>query len=325
MTSFPPPPPPPPQSAPPPLPRRSYRASRLIGGFVGLTLVVMLGLLVVGTLKQQREERPAEVLEAPTPSPLAAASAESGGMPAGGGGTAFPQRPPGGHDAGRIRETTPGAISGGPGLPPSGWPAELPAGAPVPQLPPPTPRPPAPTPTPSVDQVIRCSEGIYFDVNPEQALVTINGEPVGEAKQWSRSRNAFRFPRAGVYFVGLSAPGRKTEWIRVTVEAGASETVVKVAVRLADLGRDRLPAAAMVVSEGIYFDVEPDNALVTINGSPLGEAKQWSRRRNAYTFAAAGVYRVELSCRGCRTATFTVTVDPGAAEKVAKIEAELEE
>jgi len=329
MTNVPVPPPLP--SSPPsvpssPPPRRTFRTSRLIAGFVILTAVVAVVLLLAAHLTQRQEAPAADVLAAPTPDiealgipgadqgdALSAALPPGAKLPPG-------ASPPGGLSVGDLPAGFPpqGAL-------PDGMP-RAPAAAPPRAIP--TPRPPPPTPTPAFTASLNCSEGVYFDVRPRNALVTINNQPLGEASQWSRSRNAFELDRDGVYFVGLSLPGFHPEWFRVTVDPAAADKVVKLSARLVEVGREPGPAPTpepLVCSEGIYFDVRPSHALVTINGEPVGEVGQWSRSRNAFQLASEGMYVVGLSCPGCRSETFTVTVDKEAKEKVAKISARLQD
>lgn len=309
--------PPPLPSSPPP--RRTFRTSRLIGGFVILTAVVAVVLLLVAHVTQRQEAPAAEVLAAPTPDPAALNIPEPAEMLAAERGRADeqPLAPP------------PGAKLP-PGIPPQGTLPESVPQIPAPVFPTavPTPVPPPPTPTPTVSDSLVCSEGFYFDVRPRNALVTINSEPVGEASQWSRSRNAFELRREGFYFVGLSYPGTHPQWFGITVDPTAADRIVKISARLAEIDREPTPVPTpepLLCSEGIYFDVRPSHALVTINNEPVGEVSQWSRRRNAFELAAEGVYVVGLSCPGCRSESFTVTVDREANEKVARIRARLQD
>lgn len=124
-----------------------------------------------------------------------------------------------------------------PRLPPSGAPgsATLPAGvvppASLPQAAPPTAAAPRPTPTPQLAESLTCRRGIRFDVKPDTALVTINGEPVGEAGRWEDEDDALELPRPGVYYVRLSCRGCRTAWFKVTVDPDADDKIVKIKLR----------------------------------------------------------------------------------------------
>lgn len=94
--------------------------------------------------------------------------------------------------------------------------------------------PPSPTPTPELADSFVCRKGIYFDVKPDRALVTINGEPIGKASQWKEKDDAFELRREGVYFVRLSCPDCSTLWFKVTADDEADDKLVEIKARLRD-------------------------------------------------------------------------------------------
>jgi len=96
----------------------------------------------------------------------------------------------------------------------------------------PAPAPPAPTPTPRLTATVACREGVVFDVEPDRALVTVNGEPVGEAGTWGDRDDPLELPRAGTYYVRLSCPGCRARWFKVVVGPEAKDAVVRLEARL---------------------------------------------------------------------------------------------
>ncbi len=117
--------------------------------------------------------------------------------------------------------------------------------APPPIAMPPTPSPTsAPTPTvapaptsPPISEIFACTRGAEFDVEPEEALVTINGTVLGIADDWDDAGGGqtYYFPGPGRYLVKLSCPGYKTTWIRVSVSQYAEDEVVEIDTELEDL------------------------------------------------------------------------------------------
>lgn len=164
---------------------------------------------------------------------------------------------------GRIRRGTP-AATGPPSVPPSPA-AGSAAGGPQPRDPPaaaePTlaivaapvgvPRPtavappptaarvvptavPPPTPTPPVAEFLYTRSGISFDVEPEDAVIAIDGEPAGSAARWDGSdAGVYRFrEERGVHYVEISAPGHLSRWVRVTVTPVGEDDVVEIEAEL---------------------------------------------------------------------------------------------
>lgn len=129
------------------------------------------------------------------------------------------------------------------------WPTALPTRAPTvlaiqpvwtpPQevAPEPTPTrvPPTPTATPPpITEVFECQTGAKFGVDPDDALVEINGVVLGIADDWDGmgGGEVYTFPGEGTYLVKLSLEGYETAWVHVVVKADAKRKVVTVNTEL---------------------------------------------------------------------------------------------
>jgi hypothetical protein len=96
---------------------------------------------------------------------------------------------------------------------------------------------PPPTPTPPVEMVYECREGAIFGVDPEEALVTVNGTTIGTADEWDDAGGGkkYLFGNAGNYYVRLSLQGYRTAWIKIVVRPGAEEEYTEVDLDLEKL------------------------------------------------------------------------------------------
>ncbi|MCD4748860.1 MAG: protein kinase [Thermoanaerobaculales bacterium] len=142
------------------------------------------------------------------------------------------------------RNSSPPAAQWTPKKPPTPtappWrPTQTPAPAPtaVPTLlPTPLPTtPPTPTPTPPpIEEMFACSRGAEFHVDPEETMVTINGEDIGIADDWDGrgGGKVYFFPGPGRYLVKLSCAGRRTTWIRIAVTEYADDEIVDIDTEL---------------------------------------------------------------------------------------------
>ncbi len=197
------------------------RAPSTTGLWVVAIAVLLLGLvLLLLALGRQPAPRPtAEVLPAPT---VALPT-----VPAGFGAPPPYQVPP----QGNLPSLPPaGGAASLPAALPGGMPGTLSPGAPAAMAvgPPPTPRP---TPTPPVAATIQCREGVAFEVEPEEAVVTINGEVIGRARLFGED-DAFEFPGPGRYYLRISSPGYEDYWLRVDVHPEAEKKTRTIKVKL---------------------------------------------------------------------------------------------
>jgi len=149
----------------------------------------------------------------------------------------------GGHGSTPVpEEPTPAAASAAPTaapVHPTPRPTR-PRPAPKPTLPPdaapqvpalvPTAMPTAlPEPTvPPIVAIFYCRRGAEFKVSPEETVVTVDGNVLGEA-----NGREHRFDRPGKHLVQLSLRGYRTTWIQIVVDPAAADEIVEVDTVLA--------------------------------------------------------------------------------------------
>ncbi len=111
-------------------------------------------------------------------------------------------------------------------------PAPMPAPAPAETAP-----PPAPEPSPPIAAVFQCRRGAEFRVDPEEVLVTVDGQLLGEADDWDGAGGGktYYFSGPGDHLVKLSLQGFRTVWVKVVVTPSAKRDVVDVDTELEEI------------------------------------------------------------------------------------------
>jgi len=79
-------------------------------------------------------------------------------------------------------------------------------------------------------------------------------------------------------------------------------------------------AGVMVARRALETNVVPDDAMVYVNGVPIGEAKQFDAAHDGYDFPTAGSYTVRLVAPGYKDAQFVVSASEDAAQEIARID-----
>jgi len=86
-----------------------------------------------------------------------------------------------------------------------------------------------PEPTvPPIVAIFYCRRGAEFKVSPEETVVTVDGNVLGEA-----NGREHRFDRPGKHLVQLSLRGYRTTWIQIVVDPAAADEIVEVDTVLA--------------------------------------------------------------------------------------------
>jgi hypothetical protein len=77
----------------------------------------------------------------------------------------------------------------------------------------------------------------------------------------------------------------------------------------------------MWARRGMTLNVTPDDAIVYVNDTAIGQASQWT---GVYEFAQPGSYTVRLDAPGYKEKMFVVTAAENAKDEIAVINAKLE-
>jgi len=92
---------------------------------------------------------------------------------------------------------------------------------------------PSPPPLP-ISGTFHCRKGVEFDVDPEEALVAVDGVTIGIADDWDGKRGGkqYIFKKPGEHIARFSLKGYKTAWVKIIVDSDASDRIISVDTRL---------------------------------------------------------------------------------------------
>lgn len=113
-----------------------------------------------------------------------------------------------------------------PTVSPTATPRPTPTPPPVaPAAEPTLPPTPTPTPPPPVVKTYYGRQGAVFNVDPEDALVAIDGKVIGIADDWDGKGGgkAYVFPGPGTYYAKLSLKGYRTVWVAIVISPEAKD------------------------------------------------------------------------------------------------------
>lgn len=85
-----------------------------------------------------------------------------------------------------------------------------------------------------------------------------------------------------------------------------------------------IPVIRLAARRGLLVRVTPDDALVYVNGQPIGAAKQFSSSDQIYEFADQGRFSVRLVAPGYHEVEYEISASQEAADEVAVINTKLQ-
>jgi hypothetical protein len=154
------------------------------------------------------------------------------GPPASADATAPPVASPAASGASAAFESAPS-----PGTTP---PAAAPAAAPPSGAPGVAAAPPAPPPPPPFEKTYESRKYAAFKIEPDTAIVTVDGEIIGIADEWADTPRTkkYEFEKEGVHYVKLSHRDYKTIWLRFIVGEKADDKTVEVELEMKKADKD---------------------------------------------------------------------------------------
>ncbi|MFN2386421.1 MAG: TonB family protein, partial [Thermoanaerobaculia bacterium] len=185
------------------------------------------------------------------------------------------------------------------------------------------PPPIRPSPSREADAVVRTQRAIRLAVTPEQARVYVNGAYVGIADDWDGRGGGldYEFSNRGGNFVRLELPGYRTIELEVVVTSGADDEVLEIHEELERQERrpySPLPAIAARASNGVAFDVQPPDAVVSVGGRILGVARHF-HVESPLRLNGPAAYDLLFSAPGHTSRVMRVLIAPQAEEQVARL------
>ena len=85
-------------------------------------------------------------------------------------------------------------------------------------------------------------------------------------------------------------------------------------------GATTTAAGVMTARRALVTNVLPDDAMVYVNGVPIGTARQFNAAHDGYDFPQPGSYTVRLVAPGFKDAQFVVSASDNAPQEVARID-----
>lgn len=165
---------------------------------------------------------------------------------------------------------------------------------------------------------------VELDIVPESAVVVVDGEEVGYARDYSGAWDRLELG-AGRHVIELSAPGYKTLRLELETKPGLRQRLVYALER--GEGDDPRSTAAKREPEGgqrqktnravrsptkafLVLRLEPGDAAVYLDGEFLGKASEIARLHGALA-VAPGAHRLEVVRPGYRADSRDVSLAPG--------------
>jgi hypothetical protein len=93
---------------------------------------------------------------------------------------------------------------------------------------------PAPPPPPPFEKTYESRKYAAFKIEPDTAIVTVDGEIIGIADEWADTPRTkkYEFEKEGVHYVKLSHRDYKTIWLRFIVSDKADDKTVEVELEM---------------------------------------------------------------------------------------------
>jgi hypothetical protein len=164
-------------------------------------------------------------------------------------------------------------------------------------------------------EALETGQGLVLSITPGQARVFLDGRALGVASDWDdRSGGAaLGFRKPGKYQLRFTYPGRRDLLVAVTSGGKGAPALVRLVEELPEGLRSavppgELPPPDLRTAGALRFDVQPPDALVSLDGRALGPASRWSDAD--LSVPSPGVHEVRLSAKGRETAVLRVVASP---------------
>jgi hypothetical protein len=182
----------------------------------------------------------------------------------------------------------------------------------------------------AADLTVTIRRFLKLDISPSQARVYLDGRYIGICDDWDDAGGGslLAFNLEGTHRLRLCAPQYRDLLVELIVRSTATDDKVTID-RSLEKGTPNGPTGPegklkhpnyRTVRDAV-FNVEPPNALVTINGRELGPASKWAKE--GLQFADMAVYEVLLSAPGYESKSFRILVGPTVGEVRANVKEKL--
>ncbi len=180
------------------------------------------------------------------------------------------------------------------------------------------------------DLTVTIRRFLKIDVSPSQARVFLDGRYIGISDDWDDSGGGslLAFNLEGAHRLRICAPEYRDLIVDLIVRSTATDDRVTIDRGLekgtpdgptGPEGKLKRPTHRTV--GGAVFNVDPPDAMVTVNGRELGPASKFAK--DGIQFQDMAVYEVLLSAPGYESKSLRVLVGPTAGEVRANIKEKL--
>lgn len=164
---------------------------------------------------------------------------------------------------------------------------------------------------------LEVGEGLVLEVTPTNSRVLLDGRPAGAASDWDiRAGGApLAFRKAGRHELRFTSVGRRDLVVEVTSGVKGVPSLVRLVEELPEglrsSGGDapaNVPPPDLRTVGALRFDVEPPDALVSVDGRAVGPASRW--KDADLSLSSPGVHEVKLTAKGRETVVLRVVASP---------------
>ena len=189
--------------------------------------------------------------------------------------------------------------------------------------------PKAPAQKPA-DLTVTVRRFLKLDVSPSQARVYLDGRYIGISDDWDDAGGGslLAFNLEGTHRIRLCAPEHRDLIVDLIVRSTATDDKVTIDRSLEKGTPDgptgpegKLKHPNYRTVRGALFNVEPPDAMVTVNGRDVGPASKFAKEE--LQFADMAVYEVLLTAPGHESKSLRILVGPTAGEVRANIKEKL--
>jgi len=180
------------------------------------------------------------------------------------------------------------------------------------------------------DLTVTIRRFLKLDVSPSQARVYLDGRYIGISDDWDDAGGGslLAFNLEGTHRLRICAPESHDLLVDLIVRSTATDDKVTIERSLGGgtpdgpTGPDgKLKRPRYRTVRGAVFNVEPPDAVVSVNGRELGPASRWAKEE--LQFADMACYEVLLTAPGYESKSFRLLVGPTAGEVRANIKEKL--
>jgi eukaryotic-like serine/threonine-protein kinase len=199
-----------------------------------------------------------------------------------------------------------------------------------------TPEPERPEPRASIppaaairfDNVYRARRAVQFQIDPDQARLTVDGRYVGIADDWDNHGGGKVFPFSpGTHIVRATLPGYRDLTLQIVISPSEREAVADAGDEMQRIDRTpytKIPKLDYATTGGVIFAPGVAGAEVRVDGHPVGKASEFTPAHPLH-LDGPSMHDLVLSKGSERSETIRVLVAADAGRDLAVVKAKLKD